>query len=163
MNFMEMNFISKVDLRSGYHQIRLHEDDVSKIGFRTHEGHYEFLVMPFGLTNAPSTFQGLMNEIFKPFLIKFLLVFFDGILVYSIDWESYLKQLKMEFDVLQANQLYVKRSKFTFAVRRIDYLGHVISKQGMEMDNSKIEAISKWPTPRNIKELRGFLGLAGYY
>lgn len=155
---------SKLDVRSGYHHIRMNEHDVGQTTFHTHEGHYEFLVMPFGLsTNATYTFRSLMNDVFKPFLRKYVLVFFDNILVYNNCWEAHLKQLNVVFNVLRAKQLYTKRSKCTFAVKRIDYLGHIISNNGVEMDESEVEAISKWPNPKTIKELRGFLGLTGYY
>ncbi|KAL0439149.1 UNVERIFIED_CONTAM: Retrovirus-related Pol polyprotein from transposon.6 [Sesamum latifolium] len=152
-----------LDLRSGYFQIRMATEDVPKTNFVTHHGHCEFLVMPFGLCNAPSTFQSLMNVVFAPYLKKFILVFFYDILVYSKDWKDHLVQLQVTLELLRKHQLFAKRSKCDFGKETIEYLGHIISKDGVSTNPSKIECMQNWPQPKTLKELRGFMGLTEYY
>ncbi|PNX96526.1 transposon Tf2-1 polyprotein, partial [Trifolium pratense] len=157
------SIFSKIDLRSGYHQIRVVQEDTHKTAFRTFDGHYEFLVMPFGLTNAPSTFQSAMNDLLRPYLRRFVLVFFDDILIYSRCLNDHLYHLRLILDLLSSNQFFAKFSKCAFAVENVDYLGHVISSNGVTPDPEKIQAILDWPRPRSLTTLRGFLGLTGFY
>jgi hypothetical protein len=143
-------FFTKLDLRSGYHQVRMHPEDNHKTAFRTHRGHFEFLVMPFGLTNAPSTFQALMNDVLQPFLRKFVLVFFDDILVFSRSRSEHLQHVKLVFQTLRENKLALKQAKCSFGAEKVAYLGHIISAAGVAMDPSKVEVVEAWPPPRTL-------------
>ncbi|KAD5960858.1 hypothetical protein E3N88_12330 [Mikania micrantha] len=152
-------FFSKIDLRSGYHQLKIREEDVSKSAFRTRYGHYEFLVMPFGLTNAPAVFMDLMNRVFHEFLDKFVIVFIDDILVYSKSKEDHEEHLRKVLETLRQKKLYAKFSKCEFWLNQVAFLGHVVSAEGIMMDPAKIEAITKWPRPTSATEVRSFLGV----
>ncbi|KAJ9567011.1 hypothetical protein OSB04_002977 [Centaurea solstitialis] len=156
-------YFSKIDLRSGYHQMRVREEDIAKTAFRTRYGHYEFLVMPFGLTNAPAVFMDLMNRVCRPYLDKFVIVFIDDILIYSQSKEDHEQHLRSILELLKAEELYAKFSKCEFWIREVHFLGHVVNKEGIHVDPAKIEAIKKWEAPKTPTEIRQFLGLAGYY
>ncbi|GJZ07997.1 reverse transcriptase domain-containing protein [Tanacetum coccineum] len=154
---------SKIDLRSGYHQLRVREEDIPKTAFRTRYGHYEFQVMPFGLTNAPAVFMDLMNRVCKPYLYKFVIVFIDDILIYSCDEKEHEEHLKIILELLKKEELYAKFSKCEFWIHTVKFLGHVIDSIGIHMDPAKIEAGKNWASPTTPSEIRQFLGLAGYY
>ncbi|KAD5802711.1 hypothetical protein E3N88_14071 [Mikania micrantha] len=156
-------YFSKIDLRSGYHQLRVYEDDVPKTAFRTRYWHYEFLVMPFGLTNAPAVFMDLMNRVCRPYLDKFVIVFIDDILVYSRSQQEHAQHLKLILELLAREKLYAKFSKCEFWLREVQFLGHVVNQDGIQVDPNKIKAVEQWKTPRTPTEIRQFLGLAGYY
>ncbi|GKE51848.1 putative reverse transcriptase domain-containing protein, partial [Tanacetum coccineum] len=145
-------FFSKIDLRSGYHQLRVHEDDIPKTAFRTRYGHFEFTVMPFGLTNAPAVFMDLMNRVCRPYLDKFVIVFIDNILIYSKTQEEHVKHLRLVVGVLKKENLHAKFSKCEFWLREVLFLGHVINGNGIHVDPSKIEAVKNWKAPRTLTE-----------
>ncbi|GJV29434.1 retrovirus-related pol polyprotein from transposon TNT 1-94 [Tanacetum coccineum] len=156
-------YFSKIDLRSGYHQLRVHEDDIPKTTFRTRYGHFEVTIMPFGLTNVPAIFTDLMNRVCRPYLHKFVIVFIDGILIYSKTQEKHEVHLRLVLELLKEEKLYAKFSKCEFWLREIQFPGHVINGDGIHVDPSKIEAVKNWEAPRTPSEVRSFLGLAGYY
>ena len=141
--------------------MRIKDEDIHKTTFRTRYGHYEFVVVPFGLTNVPATFMCLMNSVFSRYLDKFVLVFLDDILIYSKNKEAHEEHLRLT--LLREHQLYANLSKCDFYRDRIQYLGHVISKEGISVDPEKIVAIMNWPTPRNVTYVRYVMGLARYY
>ncbi|GJZ92343.1 putative reverse transcriptase domain-containing protein [Tanacetum coccineum] len=156
-------FFSKIDLRSGYHQLRVHEDDIPKTAFRTRYGHFEFTVMPFVLTNIPSVFMDVMNRVCRPYLDKFVIVFIDDILIYSKTREEHVEHLRLVLELLNKEKLYAKFSKCEFWLREVQFLGHVINGNGIHVDPSKIEVVKNWKAPRTPIEVRSFLGLVGYY
>ena len=159
----EARVYSKIDLRTGYHQLRVRERDIPKTAFRTRYGYFEFTVMPFGLTNAPAAFMDLMHRVFRPYLDQFVVVFVDDILIYSqSEWEhEYHLSIVLQF--LRDHQLYAKFSKCEFWLTKVRFLGHVVSALGVSLDPEKVEAVMSWERPKSVFEIRSFLGLAGYY
>ncbi|GJY88824.1 putative reverse transcriptase domain-containing protein [Tanacetum coccineum] len=154
---------SNIDLRSGYHQLRVREEDIPKTTFRTHYGHYKFQVMPFGLTNALAVFMDLMNRVCKPYLDKFVIFFIDDILIYSKNKQDHEEHLKLILELLKKEELYAKFSNCEFWIPKVQFLGHVIDSKGIHVDLAKIESIKDWASPKTLTEIRQFLGLAGYY
>ncbi|KAJ9566126.1 hypothetical protein OSB04_002092 [Centaurea solstitialis] len=149
-------YFSKIDFRSGYHQMRVREEDIPKTAFRTRYGHYEFLVMPFGLTNAPAVFMDLMNRVCRPYLDKFVIVFIDDILIYSQSKEDHEQHLRSILELLKAEELYAKFSKCEFWIREVHFLGHVVNKEGIHVDPAKIEAIKKWEARKHRQKFDNF-------
>ena len=154
---------SKIDLQRAYQQVRIHPPDIEKTAFNTRYGHHEFCVMPFGLTNAPATFQTLMESVFADFLDKFVIVYLDDVLIFSRDEDEHRRHVRLVLERLREHKLYASREKCEFGRRSVLFLGHVISEDGLGMDQSKVSAIRDWPTPRSVEDIRAFLGLAGYY
>jgi hypothetical protein len=136
----------------------MRQEDIPKTTFRKHEGHYGILVMPFGLTSTPSTFQSLMNSIFKPFLRKFVLVFFDDNIIYNKSWEEHVQHVDMVLKLLGEQKLHTKPSKCAFGVQEVEYLGHIVSHEGVKVNPNKIKGMMEWLIPKTLKNLKGFLG-----
>jgi transposase InsO family protein len=156
-------WFSTMDLRSGYHQVAVAEDDKHKTTFITRRGAHSFNVMPFGLCNAPATFQRLMDCTMRGLQYEICLIYLDDIIVFSDDIASHLVRLEKIFERLNQASLKLKPSKCSFLQRRVNFLGYIISENGIGTDSAKIEAVANWPVPRKLKEVRGFLGLCGYY
>ncbi|CAA0810106.1 Uncharacterized mitochondrial protein AtMg00860, partial [Striga hermonthica] len=154
---------SKIDLHSGYHQLKIKKTDAAKTAFRTRYGHYEFLVMLFGVSNAPAVFMDLMNRVFQPYLDQFVIVFIDDILVFSKSEEQHEEHLRVVLETLRKEKLYAKFSKCEFWLKKVVFLGHIVIAEGIEVDPGKITAVRYWSRPKNASEIRSFLGLAGYY
>ena len=154
---------SSLDLSQKYHQIRILKEDVPKTTFRVSFGHYQFKVLSFGLINVPATFQGVMNRIFYQYLEKFVLVYLNDILVFSKTPKEHIEHLQIVFDILCKNKLYAKLAKCHFAKNELEYLDHVVGKDGIKVDRRKIEIVAKWARPKDVNQLHSFLGLCNYF
>jgi hypothetical protein len=154
---------SKIDLRSGYHHLKIRATDIPKTAFITRYGLYEYTMMPFGLTNAPAYFMYLMNKVFMEYLDKFVMVFIDDILIFSKNEEQHDEHLRLVLQKLRENQLYAKLNKCEFWLKEVSFLGHIISEGGISIDPSKVKDVLSWKTPQNVLDIISFLGLEGYY
>src|SRR3954467_11121149 len=154
---------TKIDLRWGYNQVRIHQDDIEKAAFCTRYGHYQYKVMPFGLMNAPATFQALVQDILRPLLDSCVIVYIDDILIYSRNDQEHVQHIRQVLEILRKHKMYGNMAKCEFFKESVEYLGHVISSKGIATDPKKVEAVKQWPVPTNIKEVQSFLGLCNYY
>jgi hypothetical protein len=157
------SIFSKIDLLSGYHQLKVREEDIPKTAIWTRYGHYEFLVMPFGLNNAPSVFMELMNRVFQEYLESFVVVFINDILVYSANHVKREEHLRTVMEKLRENKWFAKLKKCEFWLEEVSFLGHVVNKNGLAVDRAKVKAVVEWERPTNVREICSFLGLAGYW
>jgi hypothetical protein len=158
-----VKFFLKIDLRSGYYQLKIRSEDVLKTALVTRYGQYEFTVMPFGLTNAPAYFMNLMNKVFMEELDRFVIVFIDDIFVYSRSAEEHGQHLKVVLKKLRAHQIYAKFSKYEFWLQKVNFLGHILTIEGVDVDPEKVIAVANWKRPTTVIEIWSFLGLVGYY
>jgi hypothetical protein len=154
---------SKIDLRSGYHQLKIRPSDIPKTAFITKYGLYEYTVMSFGLTNALAFFMYLMNSVFMDYLGKFVVVFIDDILIYSQSEEEHVEHLKMVLQRLREHQLYAKLSKYEFWIHEVLFLGHIINQDGLAVDPKKVADILNWKAPKDVRGIKSFIRMAGYY
>lgn len=157
------SFFTKIDLRSGYHQVPLAPEDIPKTAFRTRYGHFEFRVLPFGLTNAPAHFQALMHKILGHLLDKCVVIFLDDIVIYSPTKEQHALDVRAVLTCLREQHLFIKLSKCQFFQRRISFCGYFVSEEGVQTDPYKIKAVQAWPTPSTLTDVRAFLGFANFY
>jgi hypothetical protein len=153
----------KIDLRSGYHQLKIRASDIPKIDLITRYDLYEYMVMSFGLTNAPAYFMYLMNKVFVEYLDKFMVVFIDDLMIFSKNEEEHDEHLHLVLQKLRENQLYAKLNKREFWLKEVSFLGHIISEGGISVDASTVKDVLSWSTPQNVSNIKSFLGLAGYY
>ena len=159
----EAKFFSTIDLRSGYHQMRIAEEDIPKTAFNTRHGHFEYLVVPFGLSNAPAAFMSMMNKVFHDYNDQFVMVYLDDILVYSNSWDEHMRHLQLVLQRLREHKLYGKLSKCAFGVKEVEYLGFILKAGKLAMNPNKTKAIEVWETPKCKKDVQSFLGLVNYY
>jgi hypothetical protein len=157
------SLFSKINLRSGYHPLKIRESDIPKTAFHTRYGLYEYTVMSYGLTNAPAYFMYLMNKVFMEYLDRFAVVFIDDILIFSNMMKEHEEHLRLVLEKLRSNQLYAKFSKCKFWLTEVTFLGHVISAGGVSVDPGKVKDVLNWMPPTTVSEIQSFLGLAGYY
>ncbi len=156
-------YLTKLDSRSGYHQIRMADSDIHKTAFTCRYGSFEYLVMPFGLCNAPATFMSMMHQVLHDYIDKCVIVFLDDILIYSETQEQHLQHVRDIFNTLRQAQLYVKLSKYEFGLTETEFLGHIVGNGGIRMSPSKVDTIHKWPIPQSVTDVRSFLGMCNYY